>query len=87
MRWHWRGRAALCVFFLAEGPPMAQLLSAAAAQGIMPDYTGKLLAVFAADEQKSEDTSAQPPVGPLVDPLSRTRVGSTSALGHRTLES
>ena len=30
--------------FLDEGPPMAQLLREAAARGIMPDYTGKLLA-------------------------------------------
>jgi LuxR family maltose regulon positive regulatory protein len=38
--------------FLDEGMPMAQLLSAAAADGIMPDYIGKLLAVFKAEEQK-----------------------------------
>lgn len=57
--------------FFDEGAPMAQLLSAAAAHGILPDYTGKLLALFAADEQKSEDISAQPPAKPLVDPLSQ----------------
>ncbi|MFN8469586.1 MAG: LuxR C-terminal-related transcriptional regulator [Caldilineaceae bacterium] len=32
--------------FVDEGPPMASLLSGAAAQGIMPGYVGKLLAVF-----------------------------------------
>ena len=32
--------------FVDEGPPMADLLSAAAAQGRMPDYIEKLLAVF-----------------------------------------
>ena len=32
--------------FVDEGPPMAQLLSEAAARGIMPDYIGKLLAAF-----------------------------------------
>jgi LuxR family maltose regulon positive regulatory protein len=32
--------------FVDEGTPMAQLLSAAAAQGIMPDYIGKLLPAF-----------------------------------------
>ena len=32
--------------FVDEGPPMAQLLSKAAASGIMPEYTGKLLTVF-----------------------------------------
>ena len=31
--------------FVDEGKPMAQLLSEAVAQGIMPDYTGKLLAL------------------------------------------
>jgi LuxR family maltose regulon positive regulatory protein len=38
--------------FVDEGIPMAQLLSEAAAHGIMPDYTGKLLAVFEAGQQK-----------------------------------
>jgi LuxR family maltose regulon positive regulatory protein len=33
--------------FVDEGPAMAQLLSAAAAQGVMPDDTGRLLAAFA----------------------------------------
>ena len=35
--------------FVDEGLPMARLLSAAAAQGMMPDYIGKLLAAFAPD--------------------------------------
>ena len=35
--------------FVDEGRPMAQLLSEAAARGIMPDYTGKLLAAFEAE--------------------------------------
>jgi LuxR family maltose regulon positive regulatory protein len=38
--------------FVDEGNPMAQLLSEAAAHGIMPDYTGKLLAVLEAEKQK-----------------------------------
>ena len=33
--------------FVDEGPPMAQLLSEAAARGVMPDYIDKLLAAFA----------------------------------------
>ena len=37
--------------FVDEGLPMARLLSEAATQGIMPDYIGKLLAVFEAEEQ------------------------------------
>jgi LuxR family maltose regulon positive regulatory protein len=38
--------------FVDEGNPMAKLLSEAAAQGMMPDYTGKLLAVLEAEKQK-----------------------------------
>ena len=41
--------------FVDEGTPMAQLLSEAAAHGIMPDYVGKLLAAFEAEKRKSED--------------------------------
>ena len=36
--------------FVDEGPPMAQLLYEAAACGIAPDYTGRLLAVFPSAE-------------------------------------
>src|SRR5258708_6809422 len=58
--------------FVDEGLPMAQLLSEAAAIGMMPDYTGKLLAVLEAEEQKREDTSSlPPPAQPLIEPLSR----------------
>jgi LuxR family maltose regulon positive regulatory protein len=59
--------------FVDEGIPMAQLLSGAAARGIMPDYIGKLLAAFEAEEQKSEDKSYLPPAPsaqPLIEPLS-----------------
>jgi LuxR family maltose regulon positive regulatory protein len=59
--------------FVDEGTLMARLLSEAAAQGIMPDYAGKLLAAFEAEEQKSEDESHLPPAIPaqsLVEPLS-----------------
>ena len=55
--------------FVDEGAPMAQLLSEAAAHGIMPDYIGKLLAVFEADERKSEGESYLPPAQPLIEPL------------------
>ncbi len=60
--------------FVDEGAPMAQLLSKAAAHGMMPDYIGKLLAVFEADERKSEGESYLPPVPPdqpLIEPLSQ----------------
>jgi len=61
--------------FVDEGTSMAQLLSEAASRGIMPDYIGKLLAVFEAGKRKSED---KPPVFPekhldsesLIEPLS-----------------
>jgi LuxR family maltose regulon positive regulatory protein len=56
--------------FVDEGLPMAHLLSEAAAHGRMPDYIGKLLAIFKAEEQKSEDTSPRPPAQPLLEPLS-----------------
>jgi LuxR family maltose regulon positive regulatory protein len=52
--------------FVDEGAPMAQILNKAAAQGIMPDYTGRLLAAFEAE--KHGDIT--PPFQPLVEPLS-----------------
>ncbi len=58
--------------FVDEGLPMAHLLSAAAALGRMPDYTGKVLAVCKAEEQKRENASSlPPPAQPLIEPLSR----------------
>ncbi len=57
--------------FVDEGPSMAHLLSEAEAIGKMPDYTGKLLAVFKAEEQKRTHTSSlPPPAQPLIEPLS-----------------
>jgi LuxR family maltose regulon positive regulatory protein len=38
--------------FLDEGQPMAQLLTEASVHGMMPDYTGKLLAEF---EEETKD--------------------------------
>ena len=60
--------------FVDEGLPMAQLLSEAAAHGIMPDYLGRLLAVFEAEAQESEDKSHLPPAlsaQSLIEPLSQ----------------
>jgi LuxR family maltose regulon positive regulatory protein len=57
--------------FVDEGLPMARLLSDAAAHGKMPDFIDRLLAVFEAEEQKSEDPSyLPPPAQPLSEPLS-----------------
>jgi LuxR family maltose regulon positive regulatory protein len=60
--------------FIDEGLPMAQLLSEAATRGIKPGYIGMILAVFEAEEQKSEDKSSLPSTSsgqPLIDPLSQ----------------
>jgi LuxR family transcriptional regulator, maltose regulon positive regulatory protein len=60
--------------FVDEGIPMAQLLSEATTRGIVPDYVGKLLAVFEAEAQRSEDESYLPPAPParsLTEPLSQ----------------
>ena len=57
--------------FVDEGTPMAHLLYEAAAHRIMPDYVGKLLAVFEAEKQKSEDKSYLSHAQPLIEPLSQ----------------
>ena len=57
--------------FVDEGLPMAQLLSEVAAQGIMPNYIGKLLAAFETEEQKSEAKSSLPSAQTLIEPLSQ----------------
>jgi LuxR family maltose regulon positive regulatory protein len=56
--------------FLDEGSSMMQLLREASARGIMPDYTGKLLAAFEAEQRKSEGKPDLPPAQPLIEPLS-----------------
>jgi LuxR family maltose regulon positive regulatory protein len=57
--------------FLDEGDAMAELLSAAAVQGIRPDYVGKLLAAIKAEKRKSEEKPDLPPQQPLIEPLSQ----------------
>jgi len=69
--------------FVDEGPPMVQLLVQAAARGIMPDYTTKLLAVFEAEGQPDlpalvlrqvgpgKNAEISPPSQPLIEPLSQ----------------
>ena len=56
--------------FIEEGKPMANLLSAAIAQGIMPDYTGKLLIFFESGAEKKTEKSHLPSDQPLIEPLS-----------------
>src|SRR5215469_14121099 len=60
--------------FVDEGTPMARLLIVAAAQGRMPDYLGKVRAVFEAEEQRYQDQSSPPPAHPLIEALSRREV-------------
>ena len=60
--------------FLDEGLSMAQLLRKAAARGIMPGYTGKLLAAFEAQGQGGASASPIPPSPAsqsLIEPLSQ----------------
>jgi LuxR family maltose regulon positive regulatory protein len=63
--------------FVDEGPPMARLVSAAAARGLMPDYIGRLLAAFEAGAPTRNDTTKLSPAlptpadQPLMEPLSR----------------
>jgi len=63
--------------FVDEGPPMAQLLSEAAARGMMPDYTARLLAAFEGVTNDAEPAAQLPPPvaasspSSLVEPLSQ----------------
>ena len=57
--------------FVDEGVSMAELLSEAAADGIAPDFIGKLLATLASDEQAPEYKSRPHTVQPLIEPLSQ----------------
>jgi LuxR family maltose regulon positive regulatory protein len=56
--------------FVNEGAPMAQLLAEAAARGIMPNYTARLLAAFEA-ESHLPSAPLPPGVQPLIEPLTR----------------
>ena len=57
--------------FVDEGRPMASLLSDAAARGITPDFTARLLAALAAEEQKGAEESHLPPTQFLYEPMSQ----------------
>ena len=59
--------------FVDESLPMAHLLSRASASGIIPVYSGKVLAAFEAEKHGRADNSsrpAAPPPQPLFEPLS-----------------
>ena len=57
--------------FLDEGSPMAGLLREAAAQRILPYYTGRLLEGFKDKRQSSRGSSPLPASQPLIEPLSQ----------------
>ena len=57
--------------FLDEGTTMAQLLTEACTQGMMPDYVSKILAAFEAEKQTNTDGSQPPTSQPLIEPLSQ----------------
>jgi LuxR family maltose regulon positive regulatory protein len=56
--------------FIDEGQPMVELLSVAAAHGMMRDYVAKLQSVFEAEAQKKESKPIPSPSQTLVEPLS-----------------
>jgi LuxR family maltose regulon positive regulatory protein len=57
--------------FVDEGIPMTRLLSKAAERGVLPGYSGQLLAACEKDERKHDTRAHLPPVQPLIEPLSR----------------
>ena len=63
--------------FVDEGLPKARLISEAAARGIMPDYTGRLLAAFEAEHQRNAGEVPHLPLAtsqPLIDSLSERKL-------------
>jgi len=66
--------------FLDEGSSMIQLLREAAAREIMPDYTGKLLAAFEAEQKRSAGES------PLPDWQSQHRTGGATQVSSPALQ-
>lgn len=60
--------------FVDEGLPMAQLLSGAIAQGMMPEYCGKLLAAYDAARQRPPILPSPSSDQPLIEPLSQREI-------------
>ncbi len=63
--------------FVDEGMPMARLLSEAAARGIMPDYTGRLLAAFEAETRSEYESYSL-----LAEPLSQRELEVLQLIAH-----
>ena len=58
--------------FIDEGSPMAELLSEAAVEGVMPAYVARLVGAFEAEKQASASISHRTPTPqPLIEPLSQ----------------
>lgn len=77
--------------FVDEGPPLARLLSAAAAQGMMPAYVAKLLAAFAPVDAGTPRPGAAPdptqrPRSSPAQPLIAQRAFAIEPLSARELE-
>ena len=70
--------------FLDEGPPMAELLCAAAEQEIRPNYVKKLLAAFEAEMKDERQFTAVPSHPSLVEPLNHPSL--VEPLSQRELE-
>ncbi|HET6261271.1 MAG TPA: LuxR C-terminal-related transcriptional regulator, partial [Chloroflexia bacterium] len=71
--------------FVDEGPPMTQLLLEAVARGTMPDYTGRLLASFEAEQQGSAAESPSP-TSSQSTPVSPASQGLVETLSQREIE-
>lgn len=58
--------------FLDEGEPMVQLMTEADIRGLLPDYTGQLLAAFEAASPRPESVASRVSGSqPLIEPLSQ----------------
>jgi len=68
--------------FVDEGTPMAELLSAAATQGIRPDYANKLLAAFEAEKKDERPTASVLGPSSLVEPLSPRELEVLRLIAH-----
>lgn len=71
--------------FADEGTPMARLLAEAAASGILPDYTGELVAAFDSQNQNGAGDTvhrAAPTAHPLAESLSDRELEVLSLIAH-----
>ena len=71
--------------FLDRGEALGDLLQAAAASGVQPDYTGRLLKAWRQESQSSQSGQPEPVTAPsqslLIDPLSERELEVLKYLG------